>query len=76
MSLLEELSQSELITLVKQLKEENAMMNRDNIAFEKANLTLAKQIFEANKILDEIEPDHVLYQYWTVMFKELREALR
>jgi hypothetical protein len=76
MSLLEELSQSELITLVKQLKEENAMMNRDNIAFEKANLTLAKQIFEANKILDEIEPDYVLYQYWTVMFKELREALR
>jgi hypothetical protein len=37
---------------------------------------LEKQIAEANKILDEIEPDHVLYQYWTVMFKELREALR
>jgi hypothetical protein len=45
-------------------------------AFLKEDFTdLKAKIDSANKILDEIEPDHVLYQYWTVMFKELREVL-
>jgi hypothetical protein len=37
---------------------------------------LEKQIAEANKILDEIEPDYELYKHWQTDFKKLREALK